>query len=347
MRTLRSLGATISSTPLFLSFCPIRQRRPSSTPKSSIEVPCNDLSVTTTSWSVVLASRSASFWSSAARVGGSRMLASSTTRPLSVGRTSATAETTVSERRTNRASAKPARRHRPSLSARPRPASGRADTPPAQRAPTPDWRAALTAWPLKLDLRRLGHLFGDRERLHRLVVPVERRGPDHSGESAQLGVVAAHGFDVVAPGNGNAVLGALKLRLQCEEILVRFQVGVALRDCEQPSQRARELRLRVLEALERFGIGDDVRRNLHLHLGCARPRVGHLFQNLPLLRGIALHGLDQIGNEIGAALILVEHLRPIRLGAFLIARDVVDAAARKQQAESCDHDRGAREAPHA
>src|SRR5262249_4261419 len=53
MRTLRSLGATISSTPLFLSFCPIRQRRPSSTPKSSIEVPCNDLSVTTTSWSVV------------------------------------------------------------------------------------------------------------------------------------------------------------------------------------------------------------------------------------------------------------------------------------------------------
>src|SRR5215510_12198402 len=27
MRTLRSLGATISSTPLFLSFSPIRQRR--------------------------------------------------------------------------------------------------------------------------------------------------------------------------------------------------------------------------------------------------------------------------------------------------------------------------------
>src|SRR5262249_28400098 len=77
MRTLRSLGSTIGSTPLFLPCCPILQRRPSSTPKSSIEVPCNDRSVTTTSWSVVLASRSASFWVSAARVARSRILASS------------------------------------------------------------------------------------------------------------------------------------------------------------------------------------------------------------------------------------------------------------------------------
>src|SRR5262249_61666195 len=120
------------------------------------------------------------------------MLASSTTRPLSVGRTSATAETTVSERRTNRASAKPARRHRPSLSARPRPASGRADTPPAQRAPTPDWRAALTAWPLKLDLRRLGRLFRARERLHRLVFPGERRDRDATGDRGAVRGVATH-----------------------------------------------------------------------------------------------------------------------------------------------------------
>jgi hypothetical protein len=33
--------------------------------------------------------------------------------------------------------------------------------------------------------------------------------------------------------------------------------------------------------------------------------AGHLFQHLPFLRGVALHGLDQVGNEIGAALILV------------------------------------------
>src|SRR5262249_36059100 len=326
MRTLRSLGATISSTPLFLSFCPIRQRRPSSTPKSSIEVPCNDFSVTTTSWSVVLASRSASFWVSAARVGWSRILASSTTRPLSAGRTSANAGSAASHSKAQKSSARLARRRSPSAS---------------------DWHAALTAQPSELHLRRSGHVFGIRERFHGLVAPVERRGPDDAGERTQLRVVLPHRVDVVAPGDGDAVLGALELRLQREEVLVRFQIGIALRHREQPPERAGELRLRLLEALERFRIVDDVRRNLQLHLGRARPRVGHLFQHLPFLRGVALHGLDQVGNEIGAALILVEHLRPLRLGAFLVARNVVGAAARKQQAEACDQRGNAGKAPYA
>src|SRR5262249_45760468 len=206
MRTLRSLGATISSTPLFLPCCPIRQRRPSSTPKSSIEVPCNDLSVTTTSWSLLLASRSASFWVSAARVAGSRILASSTTRPLSVGKTSATAGTAASQRRAQKNSARLARRRRPPC-AEGRPASGRP--------------AALTAQPSELHLWRPGHVFGDRERLHGLVAPVERRGPDHAGKRAQLRVVLPHRFDVVAPGDRDAVLRAFELRLQREEVLVR------------------------------------------------------------------------------------------------------------------------------
>src|SRR6266487_1420111 len=199
MRTLRSLGATISSTPLFLSPCPTRQRRPSSTPKSSIEVPCSDLRVTTTSWSVVLASSSASFCVSAARIAGSRILASSTTRPLSVGKTSATAGI-ASKTKTKKSSVRLAcRRRRPSCS-----------------------HAALTAQPSKLHLRGPGHVFGNRKRLHGLVAPVERRGPDHAGERAQLRVVLADRFDVVAPGNGDAILGPFELRLQGEEILVRF-----------------------------------------------------------------------------------------------------------------------------
>src|SRR6266540_6875652 len=200
MRTLRSLGATISSTPLFLSPCPIRQRPPSSTPKSSIEVPCSDLRVTTTSWSVVLASSSASFCVSAARIAGSRILASSTTRPLSAGKTSAMAGTAASKTKTKKSSARLARRRRPPLS----------------------WHAALTAQPSELHLRRSGHVFGDRKRLHGLVAPVERRGPDHAGKRAQLRVVLSHRFDVVASGDGDAVLRAFELRLQGEEILVRF-----------------------------------------------------------------------------------------------------------------------------
>src|SRR6516162_7393320 len=314
MRTLRSLGTTISSTPLLVSFCPIRQLRPSSTPKSSIEVPCNDLRVTTTSWSLVLASKSASFWVSAARVAGSRILASSTTRPLSVGRTSATAGTTASRRKTQKNSARLARRRRPS-SHRPLSTSGRRSAPRVERRPGS--RAALTAQPSELHLRRPPHVFGHRERLHRLVAPIERRGPDHAGERAQLGVVLPHRFDVVAPGDGDAVL------------------------------RAFELRLRVLEALERFRIVDDVGRNLQLHLGRARSRIGYLFQHLPFLGGVALHGLDQVGNEIGAALILVEHLRLLRFGALLVAWNVVDAAAREQQAKRCDRRGNASHPPYA
>src|SRR6516162_2389589 len=222
MRTLRSLGTTISSTPLLVSFCPIRQLRPSSTPKSSIEVPCNDLRVTTTSWSLVLASKSASFWVSAARVAGSRILASSTTRPLSAGRTSATAGRAASKRKAQKNSARLARRRGP----RPR-------------------SHALTARPSELHLRRPGHVFGDRKRLHGLVAPVERRGPDHAGERAQLRVVLPHRVDVIAPGDGDAVLRAFELRLQRQEVLVRFEIGIALRHREQPSERAGELRLRL------------------------------------------------------------------------------------------------------
>src|SRR5262245_47896135 len=207
MRTLRSLGTTISSTPLLVSFCPIRQRRPSSTPKSSIEVPCNDFRVTTTSWSLVLASKSASFWVSAARVPGSRILASSTTRPLSAGRTSATAGTTASQSKAQRNS-RLARGRRPSsrLSA-----SGRERAASAERGPASQGHAALTAQPSELHLRRPGHVFGNRERLHGLVVPIEGRSPNHAGERAQFRVVLPHRFDVVAAGDRDAVLRAFEL----------------------------------------------------------------------------------------------------------------------------------------
>src|SRR5262245_12634539 len=322
MRTLRSFGATISTTPLFLSFWPIRQWRPSWTPKSSIEVPCSDLSVTTTSWSVVLASSAASLSVRAARAAGSRILASSTTRPLSVGNSSAAAE---------KASSSP---HSAGTSARPSPPSPRDDRMLARKElPTRIGRS-------ELHLRRPGHVLGHREGLHRLFAPVQRRGPDHARERAQLRVVLPHRVDVVAPRHRDAILRALELRLQCQEVLIRFEIGIALRDREQPPERAGELLLRLLEALECFRIVEDVGRKLHLR--GAGAGIGDLFEHLALLRRVALHGLDQIGNEIGAALVLVEHVRPLRLGGLLEAREVVAAAARQQQAQAGDQDGNAR-----
>src|SRR5262245_565744 len=324
MRTLRSCGATISTTPLFLSFCPTRQWRPSWTPKSSIEVPCSDLSVTTTSWSVVLASSAASLSSSAARAAGSRILASSTTRPLSAGNSSAAAE---------KASNRPMSASRV---ARARPPSSRKGSTLARRQP------AARILRSELDLWRPGHVLGHREGLHRLFAAVERRGPDHTWEGAQLRVVLPHRVDVIAPRHGDAVLRAFELRLQRKEVLIRFEIGIAFRDCEQPSERAGELLLRLLEALERFRIVEDVGRKLHLRGTGAG--ICDLFEHLPLLRRVALHGLDQIGNEIGAALVLVEHVRPLRLGGLLKARDVVDATARQKQAQTRDQDGNARAA---
>src|SRR5258708_1258035 len=202
MRTLRSLGTTISSTPLLVSVCPIRQRRPSSTPKSSIEVPCNDFKVTTTSWSLVLASKSAIFWVSAARVAGSRILASSTTRPLSAGRTSASAGTAASQSKVPKNS--------------------------ARLAHGPRGRSRLPA---------------GGERLLCRVTSGRVRGRGEGG----------------AGGDGG-------------------------------------MRIRLLEALEGFRIFDAVRRNLRFDLGRARAGVGGLFVHLPFLGGVALHGLDQVGN---------------------------------------------------
>jgi hypothetical protein len=44
------------------------------------------------------------------------------------------------------------------------------------------------------------------------------------------------------------------------------------------------------------------------------PARDHGFEHLGFLLGVALHGLDQVGDQVGAALVLVEHLRPLRLG---------------------------------
>ena len=68
-----------------------------------------------------------------------------------------------------------------------------------------------------------------------------------------------------------------------------------------------------------------------VHLGRLGAGLDHFGQHLALLRGIALHRLNQIGNEVGAALILVQHLAPSGLGLLLQRGDGVDAAAGKRQ----------------
>ena len=56
-----------------------------------------------------------------------------------------------------------------------------------------------------------------------------------------------------------------------------------------------------------------------------------------LLIGETLHGFDEVRDQIGAALILIEHFAPRGLGRLLVGRNVVDAAA--GHGERCDDDR--------
>ncbi|MNY11248.1 hypothetical protein D3C86_1442670 [compost metagenome] len=48
---------------------------------------------------------------------------------------------------------------------------------------------------------------------------------------------------------------------------------------------------------------------------------------------IALDGFHQVGNQVGAPLILVLHLAPGGLGLFIEGGDVVDAAGGQQRSQ--------------
>src|SRR5437762_3888658 len=113
--------------------------------------------------------------------------------------------------------------------------------------------------------RRVGRRF--EERLRR-----EGHQPrdDAAGEELEARVVVPHGVVEALALDGDAILGALELALQREEVLVRFQLGIALDGDEQPAQRARQLLLRRLEPLHRLGIVEGLGREGH----AARPRAG-------------------------------------------------------------------------
>src|SRR6201988_3537203 len=166
-------------------------------------------------------------------------------RPVSAGNVSAIAVTTAQANATQ-------------ATASPPPARNGAMRPAV--IPMPSRRAS------ELHLRRLRGTLDRGELRHRLVGTEEGRGPQEAGEGLELGVVDPHRLDVVAPGDGDAVLGALELRLQRQEVLVRLEVGIVLARRDQPAERAGELVLRVLELLELLRIGQL--RGVDLDLGC-------------------------------------------------------------------------------
>src|SRR5262245_24404015 len=142
-------------------------------------------------------------------------------------------------------------------------------------------------------------------------------------------VVLLDRLDVAVARHTDAVLRALELRLQLEKVLVRLELRILLDDHEQARQRARQFALRLLEPLHSRGIVQHVRRDLDL--ADARARLGHLDEHVFLLLRETLHRLDQVRDQVRAALILVHHLRPGGGHPFVLALDLVVAATGKRE----------------
>ncbi len=126
----------------------------------------------------------------------------------------------------------------------------------------------------------------------------EHVGDDVRGEDL-LAHVELHDVVVVElPGVGDLALGPGQLLLEHEEVLVGLELGVALGHGEQGLQGAGQHVVGLALVLD--GLGVDGRG----------PGLGHALENAALVLGVALDGLDQVGNEVVAAAELDVDLGP-------------------------------------
>src|SRR6266540_1990839 len=181
----------------------------------------------------------------------------------------------------------------------------------------------------EINLRRSRDFFLVLHRELRLFLEAEHHRREVAGERAHRDVVLLHCPDVAVARHRDAVLGALELRLQLKEVLVRLELRIVLGDHQQARQRAGELALRLREALEGLRVVHQLRGGLdRADLGA---RVGDAEQHLLLLGGESLHRGDQVRHQVGAPLVLVEHLGPACLDLLVGLLEGVVAAAAEQQ----------------
>ena len=121
-----------------------------------------------------------------------------------------------------------------------------------------------------------------------------------------------------APFDGNPVFRPFELRLQIQEVLVGFQVGITLGDSHQPTERRRKLALRLIETGHSGGI-------VHVDPGLRRfrTRFDYLFQRILFVGGVTLYGAHQIRNQVGATLILILNVAQLRRSGFAAADHIV------------------------
>src|ERR1700687_1616939 len=143
----------------------------------------------------------------------------------------------------------------------------------------------------------------------RLLLEAAQPGDDARREDPDAQIVVAHRFVEALALHGDAVLCSLELALERQEVLVALELGVPLDGDEQAREGPPELVLGLLELLEGGRVIEELRRRLDAAGTGARP--GHLFEDGFLLGGEALDRLDEVGDEVGAALVDVLDLGPL------------------------------------
>lgn len=150
-------------------------------------------------------------------------------------------------------------------------------------------------------------------------------GDDVCRELANGGVVGLHGFVVALAFHSDAVFGTFELYAEFLEALVALEIRVVFGDGHEALEGSAEGALHFLEALE----GGFIVHEAFVEFDGSAHAAAHIhdFGEGALFEvGFALHGADEIRDEVKTALVGVFDLSPLGLDAFFEGDDVIVGA---------------------
>src|SRR5690242_11845604 len=177
--------------------------------------------------------------------------------------------------------------------------------------------------------RRRALRTGRRLERHLRLGAVEDFRADRRREGADQRIILLHRVVVIAARRVDAVLRALELVLKRQEVLVRLQVRIVLLKALQRDDRAAETGLRILVRLNLGRVAEVI--GAELNAGRAGARLRHLNEDGLFLGGVALHGRDQVRDEVGAPLIIGLEVAPFGFDVLVSGGDAVQAAPREAE----------------
>lgn len=160
----------------------------------------------------------------------------------------------------------------------------------------------------------------------------EHFSPDDRGEALGGGVIGLDGFIEIHASDGDSIFGAFELGLEVAETLGGAELGVAFGDNEQAGEGSAELALGFFKFLELFGrFGCLARGDLDFADGGAG--LGHFGDGRFFEVGGALDRGDEVGDEIGPALIKAFDCSPFGVGILFKPDEFVVTAPDHQAAD--------------